>query len=136
MGLTSTELLPCPATQSLGLMSRQNIVAGVVYNGWTGGSCHMHIAVEGRLTREFLHAMFRYPLVHCGLAAVLAAPSGANHKCIRFARHCGFEEFHRVKGGSDNGEDLVLMELRRENCRFLGEDYARTILKRESATCA
>lgn len=123
-------------TQAIGQMKDdgKTIVAGVVYNAFMGGCCQMHTAIDGRITRSFVHAAFHYPFVQLGLNCVLGVVVASNAEALKFDRKLGFKTLCRIRHGGPGGEDVLLLEMRREDCRFLGERYGRR--ERLSTACA
>ena len=108
--------------EAIGLERDGHLVAGAVVDGYISGArCSVHCASAGRhwLTRGYLRAVFRYMFEQLGCNVVLAPVSSANTPSIRFTRHCGFVEACRIKGGCIDG-DLVIFELQRENCSWIG----------------
>jgi hypothetical protein len=112
-------------TQAIGEIRGDRIIAGVVYDGFLGGCCQMHQAIEGRMSRDFVHAAFHYPFVQMGLNCVLGIVAESNTAALKMDRHLGFKTLCRIKHGGRGGEDVLLMEMRREDCRFLGGRYGQ-----------
>jgi hypothetical protein len=111
--------------QAIGEIRGDRIIAGVVYDGFLGGCCQMHQAIEGRMSRDFVHAAFHYPFVQLGLNCVLGIVAESNAAALKMDRHLGFKTLCRIKHGGRGGEDILLMEMRREDCRFLGGRYGQ-----------
>lgn len=108
--------------QAIGRLSpnTRGLIGVVAYNGFCGNVCSMHIAGDGNwVSREFIRAAFEYPFVQLKLAAIVAPVAATNNKALRFDKHFGFREVHRVQDGWENGVDLVLLEMKREECRWL-----------------
>ena len=113
-------------TKSIGLMRDDGtLAAGVVYNGFMGGCCQMHVAIDGRITRDFLCACFSYPFEQLGLESVIGLVPSGNVDALKFDHHLGFNTKTRIKHGARGGEDLLILELQKKYCRFLGEKYGR-----------
>lgn len=94
------------------------IVGMVGYNLWTKNSVNVHVAAESPSVWRSLLA----PGFKCGFGYVevlLGVVYGDNAKSQRFARKLGFKETHRVKDGAAKGVDLVLFEMRKNECRYL-----------------
>lgn len=95
---------------------------GVLYCAWTENSVQVHMATSTPIAwRSLLHAAFAYPFQEAGRGVLMGLIRGSNVKSLAMAQHLGFEETHRVVDGYAKGEDLVLIELRRESCRWLKE---------------
>ena len=102
-------------------------IAGMVgYDLWTETSCVMHIALENPAAfRTLLVPAFEYPFVQGGKKVVLAMVRGDNEKSRRLCDHVGFREVYRVRDGIEAGVDMVLYEMRREECRWIGQKLRR-----------
>jgi len=126
--------MPTPYIRCIGNVSSDGRILGVVgFDSWNGASCQMHVAGEGNwLTRELLDATFDYVFNVADLNVVLGLVPASNAKALRFDRHVGFAEVARIKDGTPEG-DLVILELRRENCRYLRKEHGKQI---ESAAAA
>lgn len=115
-----------PWSTDLRFLARVNeagTVLGVVaYNGFSGAVCCMHCAGDGNwITREFLKAAFDYPFNKCGIVAIFGMVSASNLLALRLDEHLGFEEVHTVSRGYDGNEDLVILKMTKENCRWIRE---------------
>lgn len=116
-----------PATSTtIGLEKDGEVIAGVIYENWNGRSIVAHMAATGRLTREFIGAIFRYAFVKCGVDKVILPISSTNAKSNKFAQNLGFTEEARLKDAAADG-DVILYTLKKSDCRFLGEEYGKTI---------
>jgi L-amino acid N-acyltransferase YncA len=92
----------------------------VGYCGWTENSVQMHMAVTApSVWRALLRPSLEYPFAQVGVGVCLGIIPSSNVKSLRFAGAVGFEEKYRIRDGWDVGEDLVLLEMRKEDCRFL-----------------
>lgn len=108
--------------RTIGLLDKdKNIAAVCGFNGHMGNCCQMHIAIEGKLTRPYIRACFGYPFKTLGYACVIGLVAEGNKDALRFDQHIGFKEVHRIRQGASGGEDLIILEMRREDCRWLGD---------------
>jgi hypothetical protein len=97
-----------------------NIRGMVAYTNWTPNSCEAHMAADTPIAwRSLLGPAFSYPFEQVGVNIILGVIRGSNLKSLSLAAHFGFVESHRVADGWANGEDLVMIEMRKENCRWL-----------------
>lgn len=93
---------------------------GALYDRWTQNSAEVHMAATTPLVgRALLPAAFEYPFLEGGRGVLLAFVRAGNTASVRVVRHLGFREVYRVADGAARGEDLILFELRREECRYL-----------------
>jgi L-amino acid N-acyltransferase YncA len=115
-------LPPSGDFQAFGSVSETtNTLMGVVaFNGFWGHVCTMHTAGEGNwISRKLIWRSFDYPFRQLGLRAVLAPVAASNERALRFDRKIGFKEVHRVSEGWDAGDDLIVLQLLREDCHWL-----------------
>lgn len=112
--------MPTPWLKCIANVSPEGKIRGVVgFDAWNGASCEMHVAGEGNwVTRELLRAVFDYAFGVAGLNVLIGMVPSTNERALRFDRHIGFEEVGRIRDGAPGG-DLVILQLRRENCRYL-----------------
>jgi RimJ/RimL family protein N-acetyltransferase len=70
-------------------------------------------AACSRLLADALAYAFR----HVGV--LLGVIRASNERSLRLSRKVGFRETHRVADGWQAGEDLIVFEMRREECRWI-----------------
>lgn len=105
----------------IGLVRGGYLVAGVVYNNWSGAGVCAHIgAVPGArwMTREFLHAIFDYPFNQCGRRRLTALVARKNKRARKFVEHLGFRHEGVVRHALPN-DDWILYGMLRDECRYL-----------------
>jgi RimJ/RimL family protein N-acetyltransferase len=102
------------------------MVAGVIYENWNHKSIWCHIAIEGRLTPEYLAAIFDYPYNVCQVEKIICPVGSDNEQSIKVVKKMGFTEEGRIKEGRPHG-DIVFYTLRRDDCRFLNMRYSKRI---------
>lgn len=97
------------------------IDAVVAYNGFTYRICSMHVVGEGSrwIDRQLLRTCFDYVFNHCKCVVVYGHVASNNEKALRLDAHLGFKEVYRIKDAVEDGIDLVILEMRREDCRWL-----------------
>lgn len=105
----------------------QRIVALATFDCFVGRTCYMHLeGFDGSdarwLTGPFIRAVFKYLFIDVGVIQVFGPVDSRDERLLRMARYLDFEELHRVKDGWEDGVDLVMMSLRKENCRWLEEN--------------
>lgn len=91
----------------------------VVYDSFTLNQARMHVALDTpAAVRCLLGLAFRYPMEECGYGVVtgLVVRGTRSH---RLALALGFRETGSVRDGWSVGSDLVYLEQRREECRYL-----------------
>jgi hypothetical protein len=94
---------------------------GVIYTGFTGSSCFVHVAArdEKWLTHDMLWAAFDYPFRQLGCGMMFSIIAAANNHALRFNLRIGFKELYHIPGMFPSG-DGVLTGMARAECRWLG----------------
>lgn len=112
-----TPRTPCKAIEAVDGQGR--VRGRIGYNDWTPSSVRMHVALDGvAASRALLRPAFQYPFLQCGRRVVWGlVPDGS--PSLRLALHAGFREAHRIRDGWAPGVDLVHVEMRREDCRWI-----------------
>lgn len=108
--------------KGIGLEQDGDLIAGVVYEGFTGHNIWMHVAAEPGarwMTREYLRYCFYYPFVECGVGRVSGWVEDSNEAAKRFDEHLGFREEARLKGAARDGGDVILYVMWRKDCRYV-----------------
>lgn len=110
---------------SIGLERDRELVAVVVYDGFSDADANMHIATDGSkrwMNKELLLAAFAYPFNQLGLRRVTAMVPAKNTAALEFDEHIGFvrEGYHPK---ALPGDDLISLGLLRENCRWIAKEY-------------
>lgn len=96
------------------------------YSAWTPNSVTLHVAMDEadpsdrrEAAAVLIPATFQYPFEERGLKVVLAGVISSNAKSLALCRRLGFREVHRVVQGWDDETDLVLLEMRRDECPWV-----------------
>ena len=106
-------------SQAIGLERYGQIIAGVIYENWNKASIVCHIAIEGRITKGYLKAIFAYPFEFCKVKKIIVPVSSTHAKSLKLVTKMGFVEEARVKDATPDG-DIIFLTLAREKCRFIG----------------
>lgn len=107
----------------------------VAYDVWCENSVQAHVAVDTPAAwRALLPAAFFYPFIEANKGVLLCVVRGQNTKSLRVCAHLGFQVKAQVKDGFAQGDDLVLLEMRRETCRWLnGNGWRKHTVMKEAA---
>jgi hypothetical protein len=110
-----------------------DLIAGVLFDGWNGRSICMHVAaVPGArwMTREFLWVCFDYPFNQINVSKIVGLVDSTNAPARKFDEHLGFIQEATIKDAGKVG-DLLIYTMTRQQCRFLemGEKYGRKSLR-------
>jgi hypothetical protein len=96
--------------------------ATIIYDGWTPNSVQVHVYSESPkflFDPTFVREFFRYPFDQCGKSLVYTVTPGNAEGSLAVSKALGFREMYRIKDGWQPGVDMVLKEMRREECRYL-----------------
>lgn len=102
-----------------------DIRAVVVYERWSGNDCCIHLISDQRpgwLSRSFIAAGFYFPFVTAGLRRVTGLVPASNERALTLNRHFGFRDEGRLRFASEDGSDLIIMGMLREECRFIPKE--------------
>lgn len=122
----------CGIGHTVGLIdSVSGPVACALYESFNGASVLVHLAIDGRVNREFLWFMAYYPFVQLGCNKVICPVEADNEKSIRFVEHYGLSLEARLVGAARCG-DLLLYTITRDSCKWL-EKYSGKTISAEAA---
>lgn len=95
------------------------IKAVVVYCGFFGKSCMIHVGSVGQYwaSKEFVKKVFDYPFNTLKLKVIIGTVAGSNTKALKLDRHLGFKDVATIPDAHDDG-DLVILEMRPEYCKW------------------
>ena len=112
-----------PTLQAIAAVDDDGQIAGMVgFDGWTMNACAMHVAIEKPIAvRTLLRPAFELPFVRLGLGVVVGTVLSSNERALALDLHLGFREVMRGRDWWAPGVDLVWLEMRREECRWLCE---------------
>ena len=103
----------------------QYVGAGVL-DTWTENSVTCTFVVDNPFVLKggFLKAVCSYVFEERGRKKAFVQIASNNTKSLRFVKHIGFQEQCRLKDAFKDGVDCVIMELVRENCKYLLSEVA------------
>ncbi|WP_159953045.1 GNAT family protein [Rhizobium sp. 18065] len=119
-----------PDAKAIGIERGSELVAVVVFDNFSPGSCCISVASDGTrrwLTREFLIRVFAYPFIQLGHHRLTALISATNHDSQRFCTSCGFQKEGLLRQGCPDQSDMIVMGLLRDECRWLPERFSGKI---------
>ena len=98
-------------------------IAGMIaFDTWWGNAAQMHFAIDEPLCfRKLAPEAFRYVFSMAKRDVVVGWVPESRADLHSLALRLGFTELCRVKDGWGRGVDVIMVELRRENCRWLKE---------------
>lgn len=107
---------------TLGVEQDGELIAGVVFESYTGSSISLHVAaLEGRnwLSKEFLFRVFAYPFLQLECNRVTGLVRADNEKAQKFDEHLGFVKEGVMRRGATDGTDYIIYGMLKEECRWL-----------------
>lgn len=117
-------VVPSAEMQCIGWVSDEEkklaIVVGL--DGFIGKIAHIHVAyAEGWhfTPRLLLREVFRYAFITAKREMLVGVVNSRNEKAMRMDLHLGFREVTRLPGMHDNGGDVVLLAMKKAECRYL-----------------
>ncbi len=124
--LNSISYSPTGGFKAIGQIGNDEVIeAAVGYDHWTPNSVQMHIWIPHpeSVSRTFFREGFRYPFEMCGRGLVVGLTPSNNSAALHFNRRIGFKEVYRMKDAWDIGTDVVVQEMRKEDCRWLRRSH-------------
>ena len=98
-----------------------NVVAVVGFNNFMPNACQIHIGSVSEvnwMSKDLLWATFDYPFNKLNLRVIIGQICANNTDALRLNRHLGFKVVAEIPDAHMEG-DLVIMAMRKEDCRFL-----------------
>ena len=96
------------------------LIGGVAYDNYRGGSICMHVASSRSdwLNKAFLYAAFAYPFLQLNVNKVIGTVDRCNEQACMFDERLGFTLEAIIAGAGRNG-DLLIYSMTRAQCRYL-----------------
>lgn len=111
------------------------LVGGVVYENYTGkgGSILAHVAgfSSNWIDRDLLYIMFDYPFKQLDCKQAFGQVAAKNEVARKFNKTLGWEELLTLEGVFPD-DDMVLVRMKREDCRFLNIKPRKILSRRMS----
>ena len=97
----------------------------IVMDTWTENSCQVHIAIDTPMVFRcgLLEESFDYIFDFCGRGIVYGITPANDKRALKFNQHAGFVEVARLKDAHEEGVDLIIQEVRKEN--YYGQRRSR-----------
>ena len=113
-------LVPDGSFRAIEAVDGSRILAMVGYDGWTDNACCIHVALDTpSALRHVLAPGFRIPFLELGKGILVAKVLSTNAASLRLVHRLGFREVFRGRDWVRPGVDLVVHEMRREECRWI-----------------
>jgi hypothetical protein len=132
VGAFVIERMPFPVSwtkyTAIGLERNDRLVAGVLYEGMTKRDVNMHCAIDDpyAVNFEYLFTVFDYPFNQCNLARVTGLVPRKNDKALKFdIDKVGFKVEGIVRSALPDGDDIVVLGMLRDECKWLNGRQGR-----------
>lgn len=116
-------ILRCEDTTGImAINSEKNETVGAcIMDNWTQNSvqCHFMLSSALVLKHGFLECCFGYMFSTCNVKYVYGLVPANNEKAVKLNRHMGFTVKTTLEEAYEENVDYLLMELKRENCKFV-----------------
>ena len=116
------EIAWTPGLSAIEAVDAQGRIHGMVgFDGVMPNAVSMHIALDNAAAlRSLLKPAFRVVFNVYGMGVARAMVRGSNARSLDLVAHAGFKFAYRSVDGWAKGEDLLLFEMRRDECPHLG----------------
>ena len=126
-----SDQIGCPMTQGMsviGYVTEDRIVAGVIYNYYTGKAVDAAIAVArgAWLPKQFWHQIFDYPFNQLGVDKIVIYVNSSNKPSLKLATKLGFTFVSVIPDIYEDG-DLVIGTLVKEECTWLRSSHGTEV---------
>lgn len=98
-------------------------VGACILDNWTHNSVQSHFMITTPLVLRhgFLQECFNYVFNHADKKVMYGMVPGDNAKALAFNKHMGFAEVLRLPEAFKDGVDYVVVQLKREDCKYMPE---------------
>ena len=122
-----TGVIQCEDTQGIVAYKDADIVAVCVIDTITADSVNVHFAVEYPLVIKhgYFDEIARHVFESLGKQRMFGLVPAGNAKALKIDQNIGFREVARIPHGYRTGEDLVVLKMEREECRFAPKKIER-----------
>jgi RimJ/RimL family protein N-acetyltransferase len=102
-------------------LDKQETIGAVIFDNWTENSvcAHMIITKPMLLRHGFLEECFDFAFNVSGRKVMTGLVNSDNIKAQKLDEHIGFKEIARLHDGWKDGVDIIMYEMRKEDCRWL-----------------
>jgi hypothetical protein len=121
----STDMKCMAWVETAGKDAQLCLVVG--FNAFMGSVCQMHVAMAPGYhftPQEMLRATFDHAFNSFKVKKLIGIVNSKNEKAMKYDQHLGFVEEHRMPGLHDDGGDIVILSMTREQCKYLEKKAA------------
>jgi RimJ/RimL family protein N-acetyltransferase len=121
------------ADRSIVRVEGEDLIGGVLYQGYTGASIQIHMAgfAPTWVTRDLMWVVFDYPFRQLGCETLFGQVPEANTKALEIDLKLGFKIVAKIEGVYPDGACIVVA-MKRDECRWLNMKPRALALSKES----
>lgn len=95
----------------------------VGFDSFLGKTCQIHVVNFNKkyTPRKLLSAVFEYAFKTAGVETLIGIVNSNNEQAMKYDQHLGFKEAYRFEGMHDDGGDIVVFRMNKDECRFIKE---------------
>ena len=117
-------LQPAADTRYIGWVVDDHLKMLVAFNAFMGHACQIHVAMDPGYhytPKAMLEQVFRYAFSPQGAnrRVLIGVVNSLNRRSMVFCKHLGFKVWSAIPGAHDDGGDIVLFTMSREDCRYI-----------------
>ena len=115
-------VLATPDTQFIGWVTDDKLRMVVGLSGFIGKVCQIHVAMDPgyKFTpQEMLANVFKLVFDDFQREMLIGIVNSSNVNAMRYDLHLGFTELTRLPGMHDDGGDLVILTLKKGDCKYI-----------------
>ena len=118
-----------PGFQAIEAIRDDGRIVGMIgFDGWAPNSVCMHDAIDHHAAgRHLIKPAFRIAFMECDRGVVLGYVLSSNPRALALDLHLGFREVARLRDAWSPGVDIHVLEMRREECRWLSDQPLRRV---------
>lgn len=127
---------PSVDLKMIGWVTDDQVKVAVGLHAFIGKACQIHVAMEYGYSfspKELLNAVFDFAFNKMERELLIGVVNSNDEEVMRYDIHLGFKELHRIKGMHDNDGDIVILGMRREDCRYLPKKKVNSVRKKVEA---
>ena len=97
--------------------------AVILFDGWTHNAACMHIAVQKPMQlRGLMKEAAEYLFNTCKLKMLIGIVESTHTKALKLDMNIGFKELYRIKDCYADGVDQIILQLKKEDCKYLPKE--------------
>lgn len=113
---------PTADLQVMGWVTDDKLRLCVGFNAFLGKVCQIHVAMEPGFDytpKEMLRSVFQAAFLDFQRELLIGIVNSNNEKAMKYDLHLGFKEVTRFPKMHDDGGDIVILSLAKEDCKYL-----------------